>query len=374
MAILSLLVFSLVSMQSVKALPVVWQDDFESLDFSLWSWTTVSDGCLLEITNINPYEGVFAAHSITQLSSDYAYSAMNFSGYGPIITVDPLYVRAYFYLDELNLVDETWIELINIIGGPAGADAYTYSTSVRVVNDLGTLRWSLATIENNITDSSYGAQTVQTGRYYCVESLRDVAHGVQMLWIDGQLEVSTETAMTNPSWEVKLGICWVGRSGSQTVGTCEVRYDDVIISDYRIPQTSVFNVIVDENSYPVSIVSNSTVSDFVFSQEDKSISFNVTGITGVNGFSNMTFPIQLLTGPYVILVDGSPVSATVTANETHTSVYLTYSHSSHIIETIGTTVVPEFPTIIANMLVLTAMALMLLAAKKSLTRHKVLDL
>lgn len=374
MAILSLLVFSLVPMQNVNAAPVVWQDDFESQDFSLWSWTTVSSGCLLETTNVNPYEGGFAAHSITQLSSDYAYSAMNFSGSGPVIVVDPLYVRAYFYLDELNLVDGTWIELINIIGGPVGADAYTYSTSVRIENNLGTLRWALATIENNSTTLAYGTQAIQTGQYYFVETLRDVANGIQMLCIDGQLEASSATAITLPSWEVKLGICWVGRSGSQTVGVCELRYDDVIISDHRIPQTTVFDVIVDENSYPVSIVSNSTITDFIFSQANRTISFNATGIFGVTGFSNMTFPIQLLTGPYLILMDGSPVSATVTANETHTSVYLTYSQSSHIFETIGTTVVPEFSTIAINVLVLTAIMLMLLATRRSLTKHRALNL
>ncbi|MCJ7631488.1 hypothetical protein MUP77_03685 [Candidatus Bathyarchaeota archaeon] len=365
LAVLSLFCFAIIPIQSAMANPVVWQDGFESQDFSVWSWTTVSPGCLLETTSLNPHQGMWAAQAITSLSGDFAYSAMNFSGYGPVITVDPLYVRAYFYLDELNLADDMWIELVNVIGGPVGADAYMYSTSVRVVNDLGTLRWSLATVESNLTTYAYGAHTVQTGRYYCVETLRDVVRGIQVLWIDGLLEVSTATAMSHPSWEVKAGLCWVG-SATQTAVTCELHYDDVAVSNYRIPQTSIFNVMVDGNSYPVSIFSNSSISDFSFNQSERTISFSVSGEAGTAGFCNVTFPVQLLGGPYVGLIDGLQESGTVTSNATHTSVYFTYSQSSHSVDIVGTIVAPEFPTMVASMLVLSAMTLMLLLAKRRL--------
>ena len=131
---------------------------------------------------------------------------------------------------------------------------------MRVENNQGTINWALATIENGTTTETYGTHTVQTGQYYCVETLRDVTHGIQMLWVNGQLEVSTTTAMTHPSWEVKVGIPWEGRSANQTLGTCELHYDDVIVSDQRLLQTSNFNATIGGNSYPVTIVSNSSVS------------------------------------------------------------------------------------------------------------------
>jgi hypothetical protein len=368
LAILSLLCVAVIPVQYVKASPVVYmQDGFESdQDFHLWSWTIASPSCTLETTNVNPHLGSWAAHSITQQYGDVAYVATDFNGYGPAYSVDPLYVRAYFYIDQLNLPsDQTWIDLVDIVGGPTGASSGNYSTSVRIENNLGTINWALATVENNLTTWTYGTHTVQTGQYYSIETLRDVTHGVEMLWINGQLEVSTTTAMTHPSWEVKVGIPWEGRSASQTMGTCEVHYDDVIISNQRIPQTSIFNATIGGNVYPVSILSNSSISNFSFNQSQKAIKFNVSGESGT-GFCNVTFPTQLLGAPYVELIDGSQQSGTVTSNATHNSVYFTYSQSSHSVDVVGTVVAPEFPTIIANMLVLSAMALMLLFAKRRL--------
>jgi len=368
-AILSLLCVALIPVQSVKASPVVWQDGFETdQDFHLWSWTIISPSCTLETTTITPYQGMWASHSITNHYSDVAYCATDFNGgLGPAYSVDPLYVRAYFYIDQLNLSsDQTWIDLIDIIGGPTGPNAWTYSTSVRVENNQGTINWALATIEDNLTRETFGTHTVQTGQYYSIETLRDVAHGIEMLWINGQLEVSTTNVMTHPSWEVKVGIPWEGRSASQTPSTCEVHYDDVIISDQRLPQTSIFNTTIGGNSYPIIVVSNSSLFNFGFSESQKSISFNVSGETGTVGFCNVTFPFQLLGGPYVGLIDGTQQTGIVTSNSTHTSFYFTYPQSGHSIDVVGATVAPEFPTIIANTLVLSAMALMLLFTKRRL--------
>ncbi|MCJ7635476.1 hypothetical protein MUP77_24190 [Candidatus Bathyarchaeota archaeon] len=134
------------------------------------------------------------------------------------------------------------------------------------------------------------------------------------------------------------------------------------------PQIRVFYVMIDGNSYEVSTFSNSTISNFSFSQPDRTISFNVSGYADTTGFCNVTFPVQLLGGPYLGLIDGSQQAGTVTSNATHTSVYFTYQQSNHNLNIVGATVAPEFPTIIANMLVLSAMALMLLFTKRRLTQ------
>jgi hypothetical protein len=149
--------------------------------------------------------------------------------------------------------------------------------------------------------------------------------------------------------------------------TNNVCHIDITIKDKGI---SIFNVTVDGIVYSIQISTNSSITGFSFSQVDRTISLNVTGAPETTGFMNMTFPTQLLTGPYIILMDGSPQSATVTSSETQTSVYITYSQSSHTVETVGTIAAPEFPTIIANILILTAMALILFTAKRNLTQHK----
>jgi parallel beta-helix repeat protein len=107
----------------------------------------------------------------------------------------------------------------------------------------------------------------------------------------------------------------------------------------------VFDVIWEEIVYPVIVVSNSTVTNFNFSQPDKQISFDVAGPDGTIGICNATIPKALLYGePWTVLIDGAPVPATITENATHTFLYFTYTHSTHTIQVIGTWVITPLPS------------------------------
>ncbi|MBT0160806.1 PKD domain-containing protein [Candidatus Bathyarchaeota archaeon A05DMB-2] len=110
----------------------------------------------------------------------------------------------------------------------------------------------------------------------------------------------------------------------------------------------VLDVIWDDIIYPVTVVSNSTIDDFNFSQPLKQISFNVAGPDGTIGFCNVIIPKALLYGePWTVLIDGAPVLPTIflTENATHSFLYLTYTHSTHRIQIIGTWVIgPPPPT------------------------------
>jgi PKD repeat protein len=107
-----------------------------------------------------------------------------------------------------------------------------------------------------------------------------------------------------------------------------------------------FSIVWGAETFIVSVESNSTVSNFIFSQPDKEISFNVTGEDGTIGFCNVTIPKALLYGePWTVLIDGAPVPTTITENATHNSLYFTYTHSTHEIQIIGTWVIaPPSPT------------------------------
>jgi hypothetical protein len=118
--------------------------------------------------------------------------------------------------------------------------------------------------------------------------------------------------------------------------------------------------------YLVSTLSNSTLSNLTFNQPLKEIRFDVTGQAGTKGFCNITFPIQLLGGPYVVLIDDSNVTAIETNNATHTSLYVPYTHSTHTVEIVGLTVNTEFPTIIAIMISLTVLTLTLITIKRKI--------
>ena len=126
--------------------------------------------------------------------------------------------------------------------------------------------------------------------------------------------------------------------------------------------------------YPVALSSNSTISTFKFNQLQKQISFDATGASDSTGYCNITIPKTLLKdSPWTITINNLPTTDhTKTENDTHTSLYFTYTHAStsHIIIR-GTSVVPEFPSIstLPIFIILTVL-LVLFPRKKNLTNQR----
>jgi len=123
------------------------------------------------------------------------------------------------------------------------------------------------------------------------------------------------------------------------------------------------------------VSSNSYVTQFVLTIASKQISFNVTGLSGTLGSCNASFPSAMLDGPFTVKLDGSVLTQNVgytqTFNGTHYLFQISYTHSTHKIEIIGTTVIPEFPTIVCILLLLTLLTTTFLYIKR---KHTVNDL
>jgi hypothetical protein len=117
--------------------------------------------------------------------------------------------------------------------------------------------------------------------------------------------------------------------------------------------------------FTIFLDTSSTLLGLTFTQSMKEIRCIVTGEERIIGFCNSTFPIQLLGGPYIVLIDGVQVTPIETSNTTHTSLFFTYAHSSHTIEIVGATVIPEFPTMTLMMILLSITSLTLLVKSKS---------
>jgi len=137
------------------------------------------------------------------------------------------------------------------------------------------------------------------------------------------------------------------------------------IGEYSGPRVNALIdhvIVADGTVFHVTTESNSTISNFMFTQEEKKLMFNVTGPADTNGFCNITIPNQLLGGPFTIIIDEQTVSEVLSSdNGTHTWLYFTYLHSLHKIEIIGTTVIPEFPsaTVLALFVFVTLIAVTL---------------
>jgi hypothetical protein len=130
-----------------------------------------------------------------------------------------------------------------------------------------------------------------------------------------------------------------------------------------------FNITIGATIYNINVLSNSTIEDFNVSQARKQISFNVTGLAGTCGICNITIPRSLLLGTLSVHRDGSPLTKDVdymqTENETHNIFYITYTHSTHLIEIRGTEMIPEsLSIIIMPLLTLLILAVALLKRKR----------
>ena len=102
------------------------------------------------------------------------------------------------------------------------------------------------------------------------------------------------------------------------------------------PKDLPFRIVRDHKVYYISISSNSTINDFDFSLLNETISFKVTAPIGTVGFSNVTIPRALLSGPFTVLVDNlPPMTLTETSNATHTSIYFTYDHTTRLVKIIS---------------------------------------
>jgi hypothetical protein len=113
-----------------------------------------------------------------------------------------------------------------------------------------------------------------------------------------------------------------------------------------------YAVEVAGDAFTVATSSNSTIGNVAVNLAAKALQFTVAGAAHTAGWCNVTVEHALLGGPYAVLLDDAPVAAVDTANATHTWLYFTYTHSVHDVTIIGTTVIPDVPSMLATLLLL----------------------
>ena len=138
---------------------------------------------------------------------------------------------------------------------------------------------------------------------------------------------------------------------------------------------SFFNACVwDETTYYVHTVSNSTISDFYFSRDDKLVSFNVNGTVDTTGFCRVTIPRELmwcdtLEEWNVTVNDNPPTYLKAMEDADHTYLYFTYNHTIHNVEITSTYVIPEFLTWASMLLILIVLTFIIAIYKRRLLKQ-----
>jgi len=170
---------------------------------------------------------------------------------------------------------------------------------------------------------------------------------------------------------------------AKATGTTDIHLAEVKLKDnsgVSIPAKliDVYTVIWDGTAYPIVTVSNLTGLRTLYRFSNHAfvggrISFNVTGPDGTVIFLNVTIPKALLesnaTFPWAIQVDGQNVTNFIaTTNATHTSLYFTYTLSTHKVEI---WLIPEFPTVmIIPILIIATFATAALGKLNRSTKHR----
>jgi len=87
------------------------------------------------------------------------------------------------------------------------------------------------------------------------------------------------------------------------------------------------------SDYLVNYQSNSRVSEWAYDDLNGELTFAVESQMDRHGFCNITLPLELLHPLIVdpVLCDGDPVPSEIIKNLTHSIIYFTYTHSSHLI-------------------------------------------
>jgi hypothetical protein len=145
----------------------------------------------------------------------------------------------------------------------------------------------------------------------------------------------------------------------------------------RMTATNMWQAIFtvqDGYTFNITMNSNSTISNFNFSESSMHISFNVTGPMGKTGYCNVTIPRGLLQGsPWTVYLNGTDYTAScsITGNDTHTFIYIPYTCSTNMITIEGTWAIPEFPStvIILAFMITTLLATIAYKRKKRILRQ-----
>jgi len=156
-------------------------------------------------------------------------------------------------------------------------------------------------------------------------------HGVNGSGILCQIDFISKTpAITSLSLVKKGTECW-GCTYLQDPNSSFIPFeatDGTVTVESPGFSENRFDVTQNGETYPVTVFSNSTVTDLNFNQTLKVMSFMVEGPTDTRGASSVVFSKELLNGTLAVKVDSTAVYYTISENATHNFLHFTYQHST----------------------------------------------
>lgn len=233
-----------------------------------------------------------------------------------------------FYRDGIGIHQSAFnaIEANQIFSGGTGLHiryASNNTANVNTVIDCTTGIWMEHSHTNALYHNSFVNNTIET-------SLPDSESNT---WDNGYPSGGNY-------WSGYTGVdlyrgSYQNETGSDGIGDTLYLIDDDNRDRYPLMGTfSDFKATYDGETHHVSMISNSTVSDFKFDSVNRILNFDVGGPDGTIGFCRIIIPRALIEAPYAVLVNGEEVSYVELplSNSTHAFLYFTYSHTTRHIK------------------------------------------
>jgi len=286
----------------------------------------------------------------------------------------------------IKLVDTSSNNIIfenEIMNQPYGIDLYrTNSNHVLANNITGNSEYGITlerddcfnnTIsENNIADNYYGIALYSSSnnRIYHNSLFNNTyqasSNALGNVWDDGYPSGGNYwsdyngTDLYNGSYQ--------NETGSDGIGDIAYTIDANSIDRYPLMaplglSSFVVNLAGTTGPISVGVMSNSTVSNVNVDEAARTLSFNVSGATGTQGFCRIILPNiiveSLWNGNYTVLLNGEPLPFTNSSDNENTYIYLNYTHSEH-----NVTIIPEFSSPLAIPALMMAILLAVVICKK----------
>jgi len=147
------------------------------------------------------------------------------------------------------------------------------------------------------------------------------------------------------------GNYWAGYNftGQDGIGDEAFYIDDSNVDNYPLLGTfSGFSVVIGQENYYVTVVSNSTISDFGFEigneTGNKILSFEATGESGTTGFCRLMIPTSLMESPFTVLDDEGELTTSVLneSDSVNTYLYFTYVQNDQNIAVISSIALEQY--------------------------------
>jgi len=261
-----------------------------------------------------------------------------------------------FKRDLLNGTEETGTSWVNVSDGDG-----TGFVVISANRNAGALLYPDWVNENGTSEGAFSVNETVLMKYG--DAMMEVNHLNLTYWIDDQ------PRSENYYWEKSTGLIvkWI-ISGSEVVEDDAI--ETLTLYFQRVGLEQVFYPYIDSKDYPVTVDSDSTILGFEFNQTERQLSLNVTGKTGTSGSCDVVVPGNLLWGTFSLSMDGYALvegdDYSQTYNGTHYTFHISYIHSTHTIEIIGSEGIPEFPAWMILPLFMTATLLVVILYRKRL--------